>query len=103
MFGKSEVIKSRQRHVGEAARGASILQSLSAAPSATPHMQMIALLGTSRKRLDTLLENEPGEVGIWEKVIRLETAHGSEQSALERWAGAEATTLLHQVGVAADA
>ncbi|SEO28278.1 hypothetical protein SAMN05216227_10818, partial [Pseudorhodobacter antarcticus] len=51
IFGKSEVIKSlntkepelaRQRHTVEAARQASIWQSLRATPSALPHKQMMA-------------------------------------------------------------
>ncbi|WP_217646631.1 DUF6538 domain-containing protein, partial [Pseudorhodobacter antarcticus] len=112
IFGKSEVIKSlntkepelaRQRHTVEAARQASIWQSLRATPSALPHKQMMALVGTYRNRLDATLENEPGETGIWEQVIRLETAYGSDPIALERWAGSEATTLLQEAGLAADA
>ena len=111
-FGKSEVVRSlhtkepelaRHNHAIEAAKQASIWQSLRATPSALPHKQLMALVGKYRERLDAALEDEPGEVQIWDHVLRLETAYGSDPDALESWAGAEATTLLQEAGLATDA
>lgn len=63
----------------------------------------MALLGDYRNKLDAALEEEPGEVGIWENVLRLETAYGADPVALERWGGAEADELLRETGLSADA
>ena len=111
-FGKWEAIRSlhtkdpdlaRQRHAVEAVKQVNIWKSLRATPSALPHKKLMALVGDYRNKLDAALEEEPGEVGIWENVLRLETAYGADPVALERWGGAEADGLLRETGLSADA
>jgi integrase len=111
-FGKAEVSWTLEtkleseaiiRNAEAVLKQAKIWQSLRATPSGLPHKQLMALVGKYRERLDATLEDEPGEVQIWEHILRLETAYGSDPDALERWAGAEATTLLQEAGIATDA
>lgn len=110
-FGKAEAIRSlrtkdpvvaKLRHAEEVSKQNMVWQALRATPSPLPHKQIMALVGEYRRKLDDLLEEEPGEAGIWVNVRRLEVDHGTDADALERWGGSDADTLLREAGLAAD-
>lgn len=111
-FGKAEAIRSlrtkdpeiaKVRNAEEVLKQAKVWQSLRATPSNLPHKQIMALVGEYRRGLDAILEEEPGEVAIWEHVLRLETGYGTDTALLEKWGGAEADTLLRENGLSATA
>jgi integrase len=111
-FGKAEVswtlatkVESEAiiRNAEAVLQQAKVWQSLRATPSALPHKQLMALVGEYRRQLDTMLDEEPGEVAIWDSVLKLQTAKGADPIALEKWQGKEADALLLAAGLAADA
>lgn len=109
-FGKAEVswtlatkVESEAiiRNAEAVLKQAKVWQSLRATPSALPHKQIMALVGEYRRQLDTMLNEEPGEVGIWDSVLKLQTANGADPIALEKWQGKEADALLLAAGLEA--
>ena len=111
IFGKAEISWSLRTKDEEVAKirnaeavhkQALVWQSLRASPSALPHKQILSIVGQYRRDLDAMLEVEPGEVGIWDGVLRLEAGYAADPDGLERWGGTEADRLLRENGLAAD-
>jgi hypothetical protein len=62
----------------------------------------MALVGEEYRLLNAMLEEEPGEPGIWREVLRLEEQAFASPESKERWYGEEADRLLREAGLATD-
>jgi integrase len=91
-----ELFSDRERQV------AMEWKALRAAPEPIPHRQIVALAGKLYHSLMAALEDEPGESGIWNHILRITDAVETA-GELEQWYGPQADQLLREEGIATDA
>jgi integrase len=112
-FGKMEVTVSlhtkdvseaKLRCAEKAVEQAAIWQAFRAAPGAIPHKTIMGLLGEYRRGLDAMLEEEPGEVAVWDNFLGMWDRAKADAPAeeWERWYGGEADSLLRSHGLSAN-
>ena len=110
-FGKTEVWRTldtkdpalaKVRHAEEKRKQGLIWQAMRAKPEPLPHKKIMALVGGAYRDLNAMLEDEPGEPGIWREVLRLGDQASASREAMERWYGKEADRLLQEAGLATD-
>lgn len=102
-LGTKDPAEAKVRHAEEKRKQALIWQALRAKPEAVPHKTIMALVGEEYRRLNAMLDEEPGEPDIWREVLRLGDRVSASPETMERWYGGEADRLLREAGLSADA
>ncbi|WNK01065.1 tyrosine-type recombinase/integrase [Thalassospiraceae bacterium LMO-JJ14] len=101
-LGTKDPVAARELHAEKAAEVAIQWKALRSQAVSLTHKQIVALAGIIYRDLIELLDGEPGEVGIWEEVLRLH-AEARETDMLEEWFGQIVDDVLLSQGLRVDA
>lgn len=101
-LGTKDPVAARELHAKKAAEVAMNWKALRSEAVSLTHKQIIALAGIVYRDLIELLDGEPGEVEIWEEVLRLH-AEARESGSLEQWFGQSVDDVLSRQGLKVDA
>ncbi len=111
LTGKAEVSKSlrtrepaeaKERFAAEYAKIQKLWASLRAKPEPLPLKKIVALSGRVYFRTMEMLENEPGEPAIWNRVLHLSKQAEATEDGMEKWYGEGVDEILAEEGIAVD-
>lgn len=111
LIGKAEVTKSlrtrepaeaKERFAVEYAKLQKRWASLRAKPEPLPLKGIVALSGRVYFRLMEMLELEPGEPEVWQRVLTLSQQAEAAEGGFEKWYGEATNEVLKEEGIAVD-
>lgn len=73
--------EAKARHAEAQAKQNKVWAALRAEPKGLALREIVALVGTYRRELDSIVEAEPGEPAVWDQVLRLEGQAGESVNA----------------------
>ncbi|WP_159441433.1 DUF6538 domain-containing protein [Gemmobacter megaterium] len=97
-----DTVEAKARHAEAQAKQNKVWAALRAEPKGLALREIVALVGTYRRELDSIVEAETGEPAVWDQVLRLEGQAGESAQALEGWHGDDANRLLLEQGLVID-
>jgi len=94
--------QAKLRNADEVQKQAMIWERHRKRPEPLPFLQIVALSGILYREVMATLEMEPGEVSIWEALLKLLDRVSAAPDGLAKWYGPDADRLLLEQGIVTD-